>query len=308
MTLLRDLSQFPTTLRGGAVSIGNFDGVHRGHAQIMARLRAVATELGGPAVVFTFDPHPIEVLRPHVAPRPLSTTARKYDLLRELGIDAVIAYPTDRAFLDLEARQFFEQVVCERLGARAVVEGHNFRFGRGRGGDVETMQQFCAAAGLRCEIVPAVELHDEVVSSSRVRAAVAAGRLDVVRRLLTRPYRVSGTVVHGAGRGRALGFPTANVADVATLLPAEGIYAGRAAVDGATWPAAISLGPNPTFGDAGQKFEAHLIGFDGDLYDRPLAVDFLARLRDVERFDSVEALLTQMRRDVSAAAAIAAEP
>ncbi len=281
--IIRSLDPLPDAFRHGAVSIGNFDGVHLGHARIVERLVESARRVGGPAIVFTFDPHPAALLRPHRSPPPLSTVDRKAELLAELGVDAMIAYRTDLALLRLDAPQFFGSILQERLAARAVVEGANFSFGRGREGNVELLRGLCAEAALLLEIVPPVALDGQIVSSSLARTLIAEGQIERAQRMLTRPYRVYGKVVHGAGRGRKLGFPTANLAEVRTLLPREGIYAGQMEVDGRAWPAAISLGPNPTFNEQGLKVEAHLIGFDGDLYDRWLGLDFLARLRGVER-------------------------
>jgi len=260
---------------------------------------ARAAELGGPAVVFTFDPHPVRILRPQHAPPPLTWTDRKAELLSDLGIDGLIAYPTDEAFLQLGPREFFDRIVRGALGARAAVEGSNFFFGRDRQGNVDLLQRLCQEAGMTLDIVEPVVIDGQVVSSSRVRALVAEGRIAEVCRLLTRPYRIRGRVIHGAGRGARLGCPTANLGEVATLLPAEGIYAGRAWADGAWHPAAISLGPNPTFDEGGLKVEAHLLDYTGDLYDRSLEVDFLAHLRKIMKFASVEDLLSQMKRDIA---------
>lgn len=307
MQTFRNLEAIPESLRHGAVSIGNFDGVHRGHARICRQLVARAAELGGPATVFTFDPHPVRLLRPRHAPPPLTWTDRKAELLSELGIDALIAYPTDEAFLCLSPYEFFDRVVREALGARAVVEGSSFFFGHDRQGNVDLLRQLCTRAGITLDIVEPVRIDGQVVSSSRVRALVAEGQMAEVCRLLTQPYRIRGQVVHGAGRGTRLGYPTANLGGVATLLPAEGIYAGRAWADGAWRPTAISLGPNPTFDEGALKVEAHLLDYRGDLYDRPLEVDFLTQLRNIVKFASVEQLLDQMQRDVAATRAAVQE-
>ncbi len=302
MKLLRDLDNLPDPLRHGAVTIGNFDGVHLGHAGIVERLAAKARELGGPAVVLTFDPHPARVLRPEQPPSPLCWTQRKAQLLGQLGADAVIAYRADKAFFGLDARQFFDRILRDRLAARAVVEGPNFFFGRNRQGDVDVLRTLSNEAGIALEVCPPVRVDGQVVSSSLIRTLLAEGRVEPARRMLTEPYRIRGTVVRGAGRGTELGYPTANLADVDTLLPGEGIYAGRALVEGRLWPAAISLGPNPTFDEGVRKVEAHLMDYAGQLfYDRRIEVDFLARLRDIVRFDSVGRLVAEMGRDVAAA-------
>ncbi len=307
MLVLRDLDLFPDQLRGGAVTIGNFDGVHLGHARLVKRLGKLAREIGGPAIVFTFAPPPTWILRPQAAPQQLIWTERKLEILGELGADAVVVYPTDRALLELGAREFFERIVRQRLGARAMVEGPNFFFGHNRMGTVEVLRELCAASGLRLEVTAAVEVSGQIVSSSAIRGLVLVGRVDEAGQMLGRVYRIRGIVVRGAGRGAKLGYPTANITQIDTLLPCDGIYAGRAWVDQTAHSAAISIGCNPTFHETALKVEVYLLDFQGDLYDRPLQIDFLARLRETRQFASVGALVEQMALDVSAVWSIAAE-
>ena len=299
MKLFRNLDELPDRFRRGALSIGNFDGVHRGHARILERLAAMARRVGGPALVFTFDPHPAQILRPDRAPSPLTWTERNAELLLRAGADAVIAHPADLDFLQRDARQFFAEVVRGRLDAQAMVEGANFLFGRNRSGDIGLLQQFCDEAGILLDVVQPLEIDGAIVSSSRLRALIAAGDIDGAGRLLTQPYRIRGRVIRGAGRGRTLGYPTANLGQVDTLVPGEGIYAGRAWVGETPFAAAVSIGPNPTFEEGPRKIEIYLIGYEGSLYDQVLEVEFLARLRDVRRFESAEALIAQMNRDVA---------
>jgi riboflavin kinase / FMN adenylyltransferase len=303
--LLRSLDNLPDNLRRGAVAIGNFDGVHKGHARLVERLLAKAREVGGPAVVLTFDPHPVRLLRPSAAPPPLTWTDRKAELLNELGVAATIAYPTDEALLSLTAAEFFSKIVVERLAARGIVEGPNFYFGHGREGNIETLGSLCTASGTSLEVVEPVRVGDEFVSSSRVRQAIGAGDVDLARQMLTRPYRVRGMVTHGAGRGGKIGFPTANLEAIDTLLPGQGVYATSAFTPAGNWPAAVSIGPNPTFGEHVLKVEAHLIGFTGSLYGQPLELEFLSRLRGIRPFDSVESLKAQLTADVAATKTIA---
>jgi len=300
VNLFRDLDQLPAVFRHGAVSIGNFDGVHLGHARIVERLLAVAERVGRPAIAFTFDPHPGRILRPNAAPAPISWTQRKAELLGQLGVDAVIAYPTDRDFLQLEAREFFDRILRDRLAARALVEGPNFFFGRGRAGTIDVLRRLCAEEDIILEVVGPLQIGEVIVSSSRIRRLIADGRVEEARSLLGRPHRIHGTVVTGKRRGAKLGYPTANVGGIDTLLPGDGIYAGLAHVDGTSWPAALSVGANPTFNETVLKVEAYLIGYEGSLYDRTVEVDFLARLRDIERFPSADRLVAQMERDVTA--------
>ena len=301
MKLLRQLADFPAELRGGAVTIGNFDGVHLGHARIIERLLAAADRSGGPAIVFTFDPHPVRLLRPSSAPPPLTWTDRKAELLALMQVDAMVAYPTDEALLNLSAPQFFDQIICQQLAARAIVEGPNFRFGHARKGTVDVLQELAGASQVAVEIVDPLIVDGEVVSSSRVRRLIADGRIDEARQLLTQPYRIRGLIVHGAGRGNKIGFPTANVDGIDTLLPSPGVYAGRVQLDGKSYATAVNIGPNPTFSENAIKVEVHVIGWAGSLYGQVLEVDFLRRLRDIQRFDSVELLKQQLRQDVESA-------
>jgi riboflavin kinase/FMN adenylyltransferase len=305
--LLRSLTELTPDLRGGAVTVGNFDGVHRGHARIVERLVAEARSLSGPAVVFTFDPHPVRILRPERSPPPLTWTDRKAELLAELGVDAMLAYPTDEALLRLSAREFFDEILLSQLRARVLVEGPNFFFGHDRQGNIERLGQFAREAGVALHVVPALVIDGEVVSSSRVRRSISAGDVAGAARLLTHPYRIRGMVTHGASRGIKLGFPTANVDAIDTLLPAAGVYAGTGHGLGSKWPAAINLGPNPTFGESALKVEVHLVGFSGQLYGQPLEIDFVKRLRDVRTFPSAEALKEQLARDVAEAREAAGE-
>ena len=289
-----------------AVAVGNFDGVHLGHAAIVRRLREAADRHGVPAVVLTFDPHPASILRPEQPPLPLTTPARRADLLLALGVDAVCVQPTDAALMALEAEAFYADVLRGRFAVRAVVEGQDFRFGSRRRGDVALLASLCGRDAVDLEVVPPVVVDDEPVSSSRIRTLVAAGRLGDARALMTSPYRLSGEVVVGARRGATLGFPTANLSGIATLLPAGGVYAALARVDGGSFPAAVHVGPNATFGETSVSIEAHLIGFAGDLYGRVLDVDFLDRVRDTRRFTSAEDLKAQLADDVATAGQIVA--
>lgn len=326
MQIVRSLENLPPQLRGGSVTIGNFDGVHKGHARLVERLVSHARRVGGPAVVFTFDPHPLALLRPEWLPVPMTRVERKAELLAELGVDAVVAYPTDRALLGLAPEQFFDFVLRQKLDAKAVVEGPNFHFGKDRAGTVDVLRTLCDHAGIACEVVEPVtagvpplggELPVQpaeagtptgtIISSSRVRQLIQAGELAAANALLTQPYRLSGIVGRGAARGGTIGFPTANLEQVQTVLPALGVYAGRAWVRGQEsdslqpYAAAVNVGPNPTFGENAVKIEAHLIDYTGNLYDRPLSLDFLERLRDIRPFPSVDALVAQLRQDVTAA-------
>ncbi len=306
MPIIRDLAALPADARGGAVAIGNFDGVHKGHLRIVKQLLQRAKEVGGPAIVFTFDPHPALLLRPTECPPPLTWTERKAELLAAHGVDKVVAYPTDKALLQLSAQDFFDKIVREALDARAMVEGPNFYFGHQREGDVELLGKMTAAAGMTLDVVEPFSVEkqavgEQLVSSSLVRRLIAEGQVAQAAELLSAPYRIRGMVTHGAGRGAKLGFPTANLEAVDTLLPLPGVYAGRSWVEGVSHAAAIHLGPNPTFDEGQLKVEVHLIDYEATIYGMPLEVEFLERLRGVEKFEDQAGLVEQLQRDIGRA-------
>lgn len=295
----------PSDCRGGAVAIGNFDGVHRGHAALLAELRRQADDIHGSAVALTFDPHPFDLLRPGQSPPRLTAAEDRSRLLYELGADRVLVLRATLQLLALSAEEFFAEVIQKRLEARALVEGSNFGFGRGREGDVAMLSRLCAPAGIRLTVVPPVFLDSVEVSSSRVRAALTTGNVREAAALLGRPYRLFGVVGSGQRRGQKLGFPTANLERIQTLVPGEGVYAVRVVHEGRVWPGAANIGPNPTFGEDARKIEIHLIGFQGDLYGQSLAVDFVERLRETRPFNSVAELIEQLRRDMEQARRLA---
>jgi riboflavin kinase/FMN adenylyltransferase len=297
---IESFAEVPERVRGAFLAVGNFDGVHRGHAHLIARLRARGDAAGVPSLALTFDPHPVALLRPEKAPVPLVWTERKADLLKEAGATEVGIFRTGPWLLGLTAREFFERVLVGQFRASGMVEGPNFAFGRDRGGDAALLASWCREAGLGFEIVEPTEIEGRLVSSSRIRQGLAEGRADEAARLLGRPHRIRGIVTHGAGRGAGLGFPTANLDEIDTLIPADGVYAGLAWLDGqgSPYPAATHVGPNATFGEQVRKVEAHLLDFEGDLYGRTVALDFLHRLRPTRPFAGLDDLLAQIRRDV----------
>jgi riboflavin kinase/FMN adenylyltransferase len=290
--------EIPTAVHDSMISIGNFDGVHRGHQSLLRRLRAHAQRQRVPATVITFDPHPRTLLRPQTAEPLLTTVAERVRRMIALGIDHVVVLQTDWSLLELEPEQFLQEVVRNRFAARGLVEGPSFTFGRGRRGNAELLVRWCVRHSLLADVVPPVVDDGEIVCSSRIRRALLSGDVAGARRWLGRPYAVSGKVGSGAGRGRDLGFPTANLMEVSTLIPGEGVYAGAVCWRGQRYPAAVHVGPNPTFDTQERKLEVFLVGFRGELYGASLTVQFLQRLRDVQRFDSAEALCQQIARDL----------
>lgn len=281
------------------VTVGNFDGVHLGHRALIDRTRALAGEHGARAVAFTFDPAPRDVLRPGNAIPRIQRLSDRLELLLACGVDHVVVEPFDLDYARHDAAWFAREVLGARLRAAAVVVGWDFRFGKGRDGNVETLR---AELGAPVEQVGALELDGAVVSSSRVREALASGRVDEAARLLGRPHRVVGEVVAGHARGRDLGFPTANVSPQTPLVPAPGVYAIRATAGGAhALPGVANLGSRPTFGGGPPTLEVHLLDWSGDLYGAEVGVDFVARLRDERRFPTADALREQIGADVRAA-------
>ncbi len=303
--LLYSLKDLPSELRGGAVAIGNFDGVHLGHAGLVRALVAEAQRLAAPSVIFTFDPPPIALLNPDIVlGAPLTNIERRAELLHELGVDVVVAYPTDLNLLRLSAEEFFQQVLLDALGAHALVEGPNFRFGHNRLGDVALLDRLCKASGLSLTIVEATDDSEGMISSTRIRQLINAGEIARANELLVRPYQIIGQVGHGAARGRTIGTPTANLTNVRVLVPPHGVYAGCVPVANGRCAAAIHIGPNPTFGDEAIKVEVHLIDWNGELYDSDLQCIFLDRLREVRSFPSAVELRNQIGIDIERCRAI----
>jgi riboflavin kinase/FMN adenylyltransferase len=287
--------------RQGVITIGNFDGVHRGHQALLAETVRQAKEINAAAVAVTFDPHPLEILRPESFQPLLTTFPYRAELIQGFGVDHVVILETTSAFLRRGARDFFKKVVQETLAARAIVEGGNFCFGRGREGTVATLSDLSRAAGISLTLVPPQEVEGRLVSSSRVREALLAGDVAAAARLMGRAYRVEGNVEKAQQRGRTIGFPTANLSQTPTLIPGDGVYAGIAYHQGVAWPTAISIGPNPTFGEQGHKVEANLIGYQGNLYGQRLILDFLEKIRAIRKFGDVQELVAQIRQDVKQA-------
>lgn len=316
MELYRDPFSLRAALPGSTLSIGNFDGVHVGHQAIFARVVDAARADGAKAVVFTFEPHPAAILHPDRAPDRILAFDHKLALLDELGIDAVICPDGPLNVLALSAEQFTRRIIVEGIGAARLVEGPNFVFGSDRLGAEDLRQRSPEELGFQLEIVPAVVLDGEPVSSTRIRRLVREGRVAPARRLLGRPFEFVGQVVHGRHRGTGLGYPTVNLAGGDFLIPGDGVYAGRATIidignemDAAvtatgqrpTYGAAISVGRAETFERLPQSVvEAYLLDADVDLYGRTVRLEFLEHLRPQQVFADAEALAEQMGRDCQA--------
>jgi riboflavin kinase/FMN adenylyltransferase len=293
----------PDALRGGVLTIGNFDGVHRGHAALLARCRGLAGRRTVLAV--TFDPHPVAVLAPSRSPACLTSVDERIRLLGSVGADAVLVLHVDREFLSQSAEAFVRDVIAP-LRPTDVVEGPTFGFGAGRAGNVESLAEMGRAMGFRVHVAPPVRIEldaespDAVVSSSLIRALLDRGDVESAARCLARPYALLGRVIRGHGAGRTMGYPTINLDCGGQLVPGDGVYAGRAIVDDADPAAAVSIGHRPTFGGAARVVEAFLLDYEGDLYGDRVRLSLTNRIRPQRAFTSPDDLSAQITRDVDA--------
>lgn len=302
MTIVHGLDAVERT--PSVVTIGNFDGVHRGHRVLLRRATTTAADTGARAVAVTFEPHPAAVLRPGSEPPRLQTLEDRAAALHAAGVDLVVVLPFTRELAALSAEDFVEQVLVDALGATRVVVGTNFRFGHRASGDVVTLVEEGERHGFSTEAVTLLDLDGVPLSSSSVREHLLAGDVTWATRALGRPHVVRGTVVPGDGRGRTIGVPTANL-DVADglLVPGNGVYAGHLEVDGTRYDAVTNVGVRPTFDGTTRSVEAHLLDAELDLYGRDVALSFARHLRGEQRFDGVDALVAQIRADIEAARA-----
>ena len=302
MSVVCDLESFPPAARGGVLCIGNFDGVHRGHARMLTCGRTLATQCGRPFVMMTFAVHPLSILTPQAAPTPLMTLTQRMELLHSFSPDAIILLQPDPQFLAMAAETFLHEVVVSTIGAKHMVEGPSFTFGCGAAGDVAMLEKQYTSHGFDLTVVPTVattlaDLTEVTISSSLCRWLITHGRVQDAAQLLGRPYTLRSLVVHGHGRGKKMGYPTVNL-EVQQLVPAQGVYAGRALVAGCWYPAAISVGTNSTFGQHQVSVEAFLLDFSGDIYDTSIDLAFDHWIRDQQSFAGMEPLQRRITLDV----------
>lgn len=293
-------SGLPPDVTRTALTVGSFDGVHRGHQDVLRQLVNRARQLGVHSLLVTFDPHPLEVVNPAAAPRLLTVGDEKLEVLAESGLDFVAVLPFTPALAAFSAERFVDEILLGRFRMHDLLMGYDHRFGHNRSGDAETMRRLGTERGFEVNVVPAVTQNGgQSVSSTAIRRAVAGGDLEGAFRGLGRHYSLGGQVIRGASRGRIIGFPTANVAvpSPRKLLPPEGVYAVRVQTPVGPHDGMLNLGPRPTFGDVEAVVEAHLFDANLELYGARLRVDFVARLRDTQKFSGVEALKAQLNRD-----------
>jgi riboflavin kinase/FMN adenylyltransferase len=303
MLIYHNLNLVPQPFRNPVITIGNFDGVHLGHQTLFQKVKDRSRAVDGQSVVITFDPHPIKLMRPDKQLPQLTTTEQKIKLLSSLDLDILIVHPFSPEFGALPAREFIQTYLVQRLGAQEVVIGHDYRFGRNREGNIALLQALGAQFGFPVHVVDAIQINDTVVSSTLIRNLIKDGQVLAAQDFLGRPYEITGQVVRGHGRGaRLLGFPTANLAaDNGLLVPGAGIYAVRVEMQDRIYPGVANIGTCPTFDNQELSLEVYLLDFDRDIYGERLAVQFVERLRDEQRFADVPALVNQIKKDVAAA-------
>lgn len=297
MQVLRGIEDIhPDTIRKAVVTIGNFDGCHRGHQEIFRRTRAHAARIGGTSVVLTFHPHPASVVK-GITPQLIFTLDEKVRAVEALGMDCLVVAPFTRDFAETQPEFFVKDTIVRRINASGLVVGHDFSFGKKALGDIPFLKRMGSKMGFFVECVEPVSVDGQVISSTYIRKLIQAGDVGAAARVMLHPFRITGKVVHGMARGRGLGFPTANVLPDKALLPAYGVYAVLVTAGDRQYRAVANVGNNPTFGDVGTSIEAFLFDFDGDLYDTELAVDFIEFIRGEVKFADKRYLVEQIGLD-----------
>lgn len=305
MRLITDLNQLKEPLESPVLTIGNFDGVHKGHMALFDKVKERAREIGGLAAVMTFDPHPIKIMRPENAPPLITPTHQKIKLIEQSGIDVLFCLPFTPEFSQITAEQFVQEILVGKIGIKELVVGYDYAFGKGRQGNIELLKELGDHYNYRVHVVGPVKVGEQLVSSTSIRNLVAEGRLEEAETLLGRHYEVAGTVVRGKNRGaRLLGFPTANLKLIDELTPKRGVYAVYVLLNGHKYEGVTNIGYNPTFGNGAFSVETHLLDFEGDLVGKTIRVQFIARLRDEKTFENAQALANQIKGDIEAAKSI----
>ena len=298
MHIVTGMDIYDKILDASVVTIGNFDGVHRGHAEIFCHLKQKSMDRGIPSVVVTFEPHPLKVLAPESAPYLITNFEQKAELIEESGIDYLVVVPFTIEFSRMPASDFVLKILCNSLGMRHIIIGHDYAFGKNREGDFNTLESLGALHGFTLEDLPPIGDAGVIYSSSLVRSAVTDGDMPAASRILGRYYHISGTVVHGREIGHSLGFPTVNIASSSELIPSDGVYAVMVQIDGTSVKGACNIGCNPTFGVNARTIEVFLLDYNGHLYDHGISVHFVRKLRSERKFPDVASLKSAISLDV----------
>lgn len=301
MKIYGSVEEIQPPLQSPIVTLGNFDGVHRGHQHLIHQVIACAKRCGRPSLLLTFEPHPLKIIRPDSAPPLIQSHSDRMSLIRSCGIEHALVLPFSKSFADMPAETFVQDILHLGLRASVIYVGNNFNFGKARQGTVELLREMSKTLGYEVPVVEDFLVLGSPVSSSRIRRAVASGEVELARELLGRPYSISGKVVDGDRRGADLGFPTANLQTDAELVPADGVYATRAVSHGKIHDAVTNVGSRPTFKGASFAIETHALNSPGDLYGKAMEVQFFGRLRSEVKFESVKKLQQQITIDVQRA-------
>jgi len=305
MSVIINLEQFNQTLRNPVLTIGNFDGVHKGHLSLFDLVKQRAKAINGQSTLMTFDPHPIKVMKPNNAPPLITLTQQKLELIEEAHIDMIFCIPFTRQFASISARNFVQDILVDKIGIKEIVVGYDYTFGSGREGGIELLQNMGKELDFRVHVVAPIYVENILVSSTSIRNLVQEGKLHEAKRLLGRNYQVGGTVIKGKNRGgRLLGFPTANLALIDELVPKRGVYVVKVLVEDRFYDGLTNIGYNPTFGDGVFSVETHILNFQEDLLGKQIRVKFIERLRDEKTFESLEDLIAQIERDIARATKI----
>ena len=299
MAIISDLNQLRQPLTNPVLTIGNFDGVHRGHLALFDRVKERAKSIRGQSALMTFNPHPIKVMKPGNGPPLITLTQQKLELIADADIDVIFCIPFTKRFAAISARDFIQDILVRKIGIKELVVGYDYTFGHGREGNIELLQEMGKTWGFMVHVVEPVHVGDKLVSSTSIRNLVQDGNLSEARELLGRDYQICGTVVRGKNRGgRLLGFPTANLKLIDELVPKGGVYAVKVVIGNQTYNGVTNIGYNPTFGTGPFSVETHLLDFKGDLLGKNIHIRFIERLRDEQTFGSIEDLAGQIGRDV----------
>ncbi|HJX35153.1 MAG TPA: bifunctional riboflavin kinase/FAD synthetase [Desulfatiglandales bacterium] len=300
INIIDDIKEIKTPLINPVLTIGNFDGVHRGHLAIFDKVKQIAKAVNGQSVVITFDPHPVKVMKPENGLPLITSIRQKLKLISDAGIDVVFCISFNKQFSDISARDFVKEILVNRIGVREIVVGYDYTFGRGRQGDIKLLRDMGKEFGFNVQVIEPVHLDKTLVSSTYIGDLVLEGDLVEAKRLLGRDYQISGTVIKGTGRGTdLLGIPTANLRTLDELIPRKGVYAVIVDIADGSYYGVCNIGNNPTFGEKALSIETHLLGFNKDILGKEFTIKFLHRLRGEKKFDSKEGLADQIRKDIT---------
>ncbi len=298
MEIIQGIENLKGQIRNPVVTLGNFDGIHIGHQRIFQKVIDNAKRMNGESVVITFDPHPLKILSPEQCPPLLTPFRKKMMFMEKTGVEKVLCIRFTKAFSEMAPHDFIKQILMEKIHAKKIIIGYNYRFGKGKSGTADSLKKICSSFGIEVEVVDALVVDDIPVSSSKIRELIRDGEVEKASKLLGRDYLVIGRVIHGTQRGHNLGFPTANIEMIEELYPKPGVYAVKVEWHRQVLNGLANLGFNPTFGVQRLSLEVHLLNFNQDIYGDELQVSFIRRIRDEIRFSSLKELIDQIKRDI----------